>query len=205
MNTWLRKLAVFIGLGLLFISIFWSQDGFNFSLAGSSGGGNFALYFGWFIAVSVCVIQFVFSTSFRELNPSLLLFGALAYVYSIYTNYQGIIHFQGLEPSPLGAGILSLFVDAVPEPLIAWGLYESMQGDLVGNLMKWAGNPPKQNQPSQRQPQSPQQREQRHNEIRNIPKPKQNPDYDREPTYYPINMQPKPKSNIPPFLMDRGE
>lgn len=194
MNNWLRKLSIFIGIGLLFISIFWSQDGFNFSLAGSSGGGQFALYFGWFIAFAVCIIQFVFSTNFKELNPSLLLFGVLAYVYSIYTNYQGIIHFQGLQPSPLGAGILAVFMDAVPEPLIAWGLYESMQGDLVGNLMKWVNSSPHKPQGQNHRPNQQQSgdweqlihaktqdRQQRHNQLRN----KQTP-------------------NIPSFLRDRG-
>ncbi len=195
MNEWLRKLAIFIGLGLLIISIYWSQDGFNFSLAGSSGGGNFALYFGWFIAFAVCVIQFVFSTNYKELNPSLLFFGVLAYVYSMYTNYQGVIHFQGLQPSPLGAGILAMFMDAVPEPLIAWGLYESLQGDFIGNIMKWVNSKPNQSQNGNRQG-SPQyqglnsqpygmggqgNRNQRHEEMRN-----------------------KPKPNIPPFLRNRG-
>jgi hypothetical protein len=195
MNEWLRKLAILVGCGLLIISIFWSQEGFNFSLAGSSGGGNFALFFGWFIAFSVCVIQFVFSTNFKELNSSLLFFGALAYVYSIYTNYQGIIHFQGLEPSPIGAGILAVFIDAVPEPLIAWGLYESMQGDLIGNLMKWVNSSPQKSQGQNHRPnQQPsrdweqrihdktQDRQQRHNQLRN----KQTP-------------------NIPPFLRNRED
>lgn len=191
MNNWLRKLSIFIGIGLLFISIFWSQDGFNFSLAGSSGGGQFALYFGWFIAFAVCVIQFVFSTNFKELNPSLLSFGVLAYVYSIYTNYQGIIHFQGLHPSPLGAGILAVFMDAVPEPLIAWGLYESMQGDLVGNLMKWVNSSPN-NQKSQSQNPQP-----RHNE--DWGQTMQAKTQERHRKHEQLR-----QPNVPPFLKNRG-
>jgi len=33
-------------------------------------------------------------------------------------------------------------MDGVPEPLIAWGLYESLSGDFIGNLMKILGQTP---------------------------------------------------------------
>ena len=147
MNNLLRKTAVVIGLFLLGVSIFWSQDGFNFNLAGDSGGSNVALFVGWGLAISVSVVQFVFSTNYRELNASLITFGVLAYVYSIYTNYQGITHFQGETANSFGAWILGFVMDGVPEPLIAWGLRESLSGDFIGNLIKAAlGNGKQQEQ-----------------------------------------------------------
>lgn len=136
MNPLLRKIAVIIGIGILFVSMFWSQDGFNFDLAGDSGGTDMAIFIGWFLAVAVTVIQFVFSTNFKDLNASLIFFGIVAYSYSIYTNYLGVTHFQGGASNPIGAWILALVLDGVPEPLIAWGLYESLQGDWIGNLIK---------------------------------------------------------------------
>lgn len=159
MNPLLRKLAVVIGIGILMVSMFWSQDGFNFDLAGDSGGTSLAIFIGWFLAVSVTIIQFVFSTNFKDLNASLIFFGIIAYAYSIYTNYLGVTHFQGDSANPYGAWILALVLDGVPEPLIAWGLYESLQGDWIGNLIKVGTqsptkggavqhqNPPKRNLP----------------------------------------------------------
>lgn len=147
MNNLLRKTAVVIGLFLLGVSIFWSQDGFNFNLAGDSGGSDVAVFVGWGLAISVSVVQFVFSTNYRELNASLITFGVLAYVYSIYTNYQGITHFQGEAANSVGAWILGFVMDGVPEPLIAWGLRESLSGDFIGNLIKAAfGNGKQQEQ-----------------------------------------------------------
>jgi hypothetical protein len=140
MNNALRKLALIIGIGVLIVSMYWSQDGFNFDVAGNSGYKTMALIIGWFLAIAVTVIEFVFSSNFRDLNPSLILFGLLAYAYSIYTNYEGILHFQGTSQSAWGAGVLGFFMDAVPEPLIGWALYESRGGDFVGNILKTLGS-----------------------------------------------------------------
>lgn len=136
MNETLRKFSIFIGFGLLFVSMFWSQSGFNFDLVGDGGGTSFAVFIGWFLAISVTVVQFVFSTNFKELNASLIFFGVIAYAYSIYTNYLGISHFQGGDGNVYGAWSLALVLDGVPEPLIAWGLRQSLQGDWIGNLIK---------------------------------------------------------------------
>ena len=155
MEPILRKLAVFVGVGLLLVSVFWSQDGFNFDLAGNAKYGNMAVFIGWFLALSVTVIQFVFSTSYKELNASLKFFGILAYIYSIYTNYWGILSFQGwVDGQPkmqIGAGLLAFVMDGVPEPLIAWGLYESLRGDFIGNLLRVLGSQPTQQNQSTNQ------------------------------------------------------
>lgn len=136
MNYALRKIAFFVGLGLLGVSMFWSADGFNFDMAGQSGYATLAIAISCLLAVATTVMEFVFSSSFKELNASLILFGLLAYVYSIYTNYEGILHFQGTSQNHIGAAVLAIIMDAVPEPLIAWGLYESLTGDFIGNLIK---------------------------------------------------------------------
>lgn len=136
MNYAIRRIAFFVGVGLLIVSMYWSQDGFNFDVAGQSGYQTAAVVIGWFLAISVTCIEFVFSSNYRELNASLIFFGILAYAYSIYTNYEGILHFQGDSPSKMGAFILGVVMDGVPEPLIAWSLHESLSGDFIGNLIK---------------------------------------------------------------------
>lgn len=136
MNRALRKISFFIGLGILIISMYWSQDGWNFDVAGQSGYTTLALFIGWFLAIAVTCVEFVFSSNYRELNPTLILFGMLAYGYSIYTNYEGILHFQGNNQSHLFAAVLAAVMDGVAEPLIAWSLYESLSGDVIGNAIK---------------------------------------------------------------------
>ncbi len=203
MEPSLRKLAVIVGIGLLGVSIFWSQDGFNFDLSGTSGYGNLATFIGWFLALSVTVVQFVFSTSYKELNASLKFFGILAYIYSIYTNYWGILNFQGWATGQpefqFGGAMLAFVMDGVPEPLIAWGLYESLGGDFIGNLLKVFGQTPQkgqqqvltqqfagsnsyqQNNPIPREQQVP--REERHQQMR----------------------QAHTQQNIPPFLANQSQ
>lgn len=132
----LKKASIFCGLFALAVSIFWSQDGFNFDIAGDSGYETGALIVGYGLAIVVSVVQFVFSTNLNELNPSLIVFGVLAYAYSIYTNYLGITHFQGSNTNGFGAWVFAVFVDGTPELLIAWGMGESLTGDFLGNFWK---------------------------------------------------------------------
>lgn len=144
MNNILKKISFVVGFFLLGVSIMWSQDGFNFDIAGDSGYSDIAVFIGYGLAISVTVIQFVFSTNYKELNASLILFGILAYVYSIYTNYHGILHFQGESVNKIGAFIMAFVMDGIPEPLIAWSLGESLTGDFIGNLGKTIFNIDKQ-------------------------------------------------------------
>lgn len=140
MNHALRRISFFIGIGLLLISMYFNQDGFNFDIAGSNGYKTTALIIGWFLAITVNLIEFIFSSNFKELNPSLIIFGIMAYGYSIYTNYEGILHFQGTSQNATGALVLGIFMDALAEPMIAWSLYESRGGDFVGNVIKSIGS-----------------------------------------------------------------
>ena len=91
---------------------------------------------GWFLAVVVSVLQFVFSSNFRELNMSLIVIGGIAYVYSIDTNVSGILHFMGAKPDVWWARGLGFLMDATAEPLIAWSLGVSRDGDFLGNILK---------------------------------------------------------------------
>lgn len=156
MNGKLRRMAIVVGLFLLGLSAMWSQDGFNFDLAGDSGGTNVAIIAGWGLAVSVTVVQFVFSTNYNKLNPSLITFGIIAYAYSIYTNKLGISHFQGGSANNIGAWILAFVMDGVPEPLIAWGLGESLSGDFIGNILTMLGVQEKQENTSSKNTYKPQ-------------------------------------------------
>ncbi len=161
MNRVLRLLALVGGVSTLLFSIYWSQDGFNFDVAGDAGYSQLAVIGGYTLAIVVSIVEFVFSTNFRELNPSLLLFGILAYAYSIWTNKSGILHWQGSHPNDFGSWFLGFCVDGLPEPLIAWALGESLSGDFVGNIWNTAkglvgslldGVPEQHNQPKQNQP-----------------------------------------------------
>jgi hypothetical protein len=136
MNGALKKISFLVGLGILGISMYWSQDGFNFNTAGDSGYTNEAVFIGWFLALAVTVIQFVFSSNFRELNMSLILLGAIAYIYSIDTNVMGILHFMGSKQDVWWARGLGFLLDATAEPLIAWSLGVSRDGDFLGNIVK---------------------------------------------------------------------
>jgi hypothetical protein len=136
MNAALKKIAFLTGLGILFVSVYWSQDGWNFNMAGDSGYTQEAIAIGWFLAIAVSVIQFVFSSNFRELNMSLIALGGVAYWYSIRTNKDGILHFQGNSPDELWAWVLGFLMDASAEPLIAWSLGVAREGDFLGNIVK---------------------------------------------------------------------
>lgn len=140
LNRALRLIAFVMGIVILLISVYWSQDGFNFGPAGDGGYTQLALIIGLALAIGVTVMQFVFSTNFRELNGTLILLGFISYGYSIWTNKEGITHFQGTTPNEFAAWFLGFCIDVAPEPLIGWALGESLSGDFVGNTFKSIGN-----------------------------------------------------------------
>lgn len=134
MGTVLKRFSLVMGIALLFISMFFSYDGFDSS---AGNGGNYetlAKIIGWCIAITVSVIQFVFSTDYKGLNWTLRLVGIVSYVYSIWSNKLGIAH--TLLMPETNSWVVSVFMDVVPEPLIAWSLGEALSGDVVGNIGK---------------------------------------------------------------------
>ena len=137
MTRILKRVALFTGFATLLISIYFSYDGFDQSVNGVNEGYTaLATTIGLTLAVIVSVVQFIFGTSYAELNMTLRIAGVAAYVYSIYTNYLGITHILGADQ--FMAISSALFMDVYPEPAIAWALGESLTGDLFGNIAKIA-------------------------------------------------------------------
>lgn len=152
MEPTLKNIAKLLGLFLLAISIYLSYDGFDQGVTGGNTTySNLAKVIGLVIAVSVGVLQFVFSSRYEQLNTTLKGAGLVSYAYSIYTNYLGAKHLLGMDD--MTAIATAFFMDIVPEPMIAWGLGDSMKGDVLGNLGKWfTGYQPKpQQQPSKQE------------------------------------------------------
>jgi hypothetical protein len=137
MTRILKKIALYTGFATLAISIYFSYDGFDQSVIGSNSGyTTLAIVIGLTLAIVVSVVQFIFGTSYTELNWTLRFAGLAAYVYSIYTNYLGIKHILGADD--FMAISSALFMDIYPEPAIAWALGEALTGDFLGNLGKIA-------------------------------------------------------------------
>lgn len=135
MKQVLKRIALYTGFAGLAISIYFSYDGFDQSVNGANEGyTTLAMVIGFTLAIIVSVVQFIFGTSYDELNWTLIAAGVGAYVYSVYTNYLGIKHVLGADDFMAWAS--ALFLDVYPEPAIAWALGESLVGDLFGNLGK---------------------------------------------------------------------
>lgn len=135
MESVLKRVAVFFGFALLAISIYFSYDGFDSSVNGSNPNySTLAKIIGVILAIIVSLMEFIFSSSYKSLNATLKFFGISSYAYSMWTNYQGITHV--LQMSQVTAIVATLFVDGVAEPLIAWGLGASNNGDVLGNLFR---------------------------------------------------------------------
>lgn len=130
----LKRLSLVMGIILLAISMFFSYDGFDSSAGNGENYETLAKVIGWCIAIAVSVIQFVFSTDYKGLNWTLRLVGIVSYIYSIWSNKLGIAH--TLLMPETNSWIVSVFMDVVPEPLIAWSLGEALSGDVVGNIGK---------------------------------------------------------------------
>ena len=80
-----KTMALFTSLGLIILSVWFSQLGF-----GIESNGKY-VWVGWFLGLVVTVVELVFNTSIRKLNPTLIGAGVLAYGYGIYTNIEGLV------------------------------------------------------------------------------------------------------------------
>lgn len=131
----LKRISIIFGILVAIFSIYFSWDGLDQTVTGGNTEySEIAKYIGAFFAILITLLQFIFNTDFHRLNLTLKILGALSYVYSIYTNFEGIQHIFGFPTliSWMGAG----FMDILPESLIAWGLDEHLQGDFLGNAGK---------------------------------------------------------------------
>ncbi len=131
----LKRVSLITGFAILAISIQFSYDGFDQNVNGTNNGYTvLAIIIGYILAVVFSVIEFIFGTSYKDLNWTLRGIGVFAYVYSIYTNYLGIKHILGT--SDFIAWSMAFVMDVYPEPAIAWALGEALTGDLFGNVGK---------------------------------------------------------------------
>lgn len=134
-----KKLAKIFGYLVLLVSFKFSADGFGFQT-------NDSLFIGWILAFAVTTSQFIFNTSVKRLNPTIVAIGILAYTYSIWTNIMGFYVYRGHEVIVWDLSVNTVisifggaFVDVFPEMALAWGYNAGLEGDLIGNLMKLSG------------------------------------------------------------------
>lgn len=141
-----RVLAVVAAIGLWGVSMYFSYKGFEFE-------STQILWFGIVMALVVTVVELVFNTKIRQLNPTLLTAGVICYIYGIYTNITGFYFLQhGIIEGffsgtnwliPTFAGIIS---EVLPEALFAWGVGAGGAGDFIGNLGEMLEKKPSSNQ-----------------------------------------------------------
>jgi hypothetical protein len=135
--TKVKKFLAFVtGVGVLWASIIFSKNGFNFNTSSDY------IWVGWVLAFAATTTQLIMNSSFKKINWTILLLGLGSYIYSIYTNMLG---FHSLRATESIWDILnvcgSFFMDVFPEVAISWALDESKVGDLIGNLLKSAQTP----------------------------------------------------------------
>lgn len=183
-----KWIAGIVGLGVLWASIVFSKNGFQFETQMAY------TWIGWMLSFAACSAQFMVTSDFRKINWSILALGVVSYVYSIYTNIQG---FHSLRPSSPQYDIVnvlgSIFMDVYPEVAIAWALGESKLGDLLGNVLQSMNNP--------------QQLTNRGNgtqQTQSYPKPNVAQNLPRKNNNYPTQHQMRVEEpEIPEFLMRR--
>lgn len=133
-----RILAFTFSLGLIAVSVWFSQQGFGIE------SSKDVMWLGWFLGGTVTVIQLVFNTSIKNLNPTLIAAGIVAYLYGVYTNVTGLHEYLN------GWGfsiIVGLIIEVLPEPLFAWAIGVTDGGDVVGNIGELFGGTPTQPKP----------------------------------------------------------
>lgn len=127
----IKKILAFLAsIGLIGVSIWFSQKGF-----GIESNGEYE-WVGLFLGIIVTIVQLVFNTSIRNLNPTLIGSGILAYGYGIYTNVTGLRDiFNGFGM----AIIVGLIIEVLAEPLFAWSVDAHSGGDVIGNIGQMLG------------------------------------------------------------------
>jgi hypothetical protein len=129
-----RLLAFLAAVGLWGVSMYFSYSGFKFE-------STEILWFGVVLALTVTVVELVFNTKIKDLNPTLIIIGIVCYLYGTYTNITGfyILQHGNLDNFftksswviPVFAGLVC---EVLPEALLAWSWGVFDKGDLVGNI-----------------------------------------------------------------------
>jgi hypothetical protein len=134
----LRWIAAATAIGMWFLSVKFSTDGFNFVVPDMAWAGVM-------LALFVTAIELVWNKEGANGNLTLMAVGVAAYIYGIYTNVTGIMAAQGItdvmsDPVKiLFPLILGVFLEITPEPLLVWGLIgTSFGGDFLSNLFNSA-------------------------------------------------------------------
>lgn len=132
-----RVLAFIMGLIVLATSLYFSVEGFDFKVENQN-----IWWVGWVLALAVTSSQFMFNTRPKELNWTIIILGAVAYGYSIWSNIMGFYALRGTSSvydwMNISGGI---FMDVFPETAIAWALGAIKTGDLFGNLLSVMQDP----------------------------------------------------------------
>lgn len=135
-----HKLAVVGALVCWGLSVWFSYIGFRID-------SSQIAWVGWFLAGIVTIVELVFNSNTGKLSLTLIVTGALCYMYGVWTNVTGFWTLQHPEvPFVLlsSRSILPIFVGSImeilPEPLFMWGMMSAMDGDVLGNLVGlWSG------------------------------------------------------------------
>jgi uncharacterized membrane protein len=136
METILKRFALWGGIALAIISIYFSYDGADQTIQG--GNPTYSEVAKYIMIVMACVVtlaQFIFNSDFTKLSTTMRVIGLISYVYSLTTNYMGINHLFGFEG--FVGGMIAIFMDVAPEAFIAWSLDDSLRGDMLGNIGKF--------------------------------------------------------------------
>lgn len=160
-------------------------------------------WMGTSVAFALFCAELMFNSNFEELNWTILVLGLGAYIYSIWTNIEGLYFYRGIEgnlfsnfdTTNFGGG---MFMDIYPELAIAWALKESKIGDLFGNFVKTLRDPDKLTEPARKVTQVPQQFKEQHqsnNEQRQREEPREHPQQ---------SQRPQVAQNMPPFLQNKN-
>mgnify|MGYP001328454381 FL=1 len=113
-----KSLALITAVGVLWASIVFSKNGFNFET--SSG----YIWIGWLLAFAATSAEFMLASDFRKLNWSIVALGITAYIYSIWSNIMGFQDLRGKDTTDVFSISASIFMDIYPEVTIAWALGE---------------------------------------------------------------------------------
>lgn len=126
-----RILFIIGGVFTAVLGMWFSKTGFGFEVPGYGAVG-------WGLAFLCIVVQLAFSSqlAYRSYNWTIFVCGIIAYIYSGWSNYAGIMTINP-NAHPAFALILGEFIDWIAEPLIVTGLIgvsDNAVGDFFRNL-----------------------------------------------------------------------
>lgn len=114
-----------------YLGISFSRSGFGFEVPGYEWAG-------WGLGILCVIVQVAFSSqlAYKSYNYVIFILGILAYIYSGWSNYIGIMSINP-KMNHYFALLIGEFLDWSAEPLIIYGLIgvsENGEGDFLRNL-----------------------------------------------------------------------